>query len=107
MRRRMKKLMKKMAAVCMALALTLAMVLFSAGPVSAVEAASGDTVSAEEDSDHSGTLFAVMAVVAGTAVCAVLRSRRRWWGGRDSEAGPCVRTVKNETDRIEEGDRTW
>lgn len=41
MRRRMKKLMKKMAAVCMALALTLAMVPFSAGPVSAVEAASG------------------------------------------------------------------
>ena len=77
MRRRMKKLMKKMAAVCMALALTLAMVPFSAGPVSAVEAASGDTVSAEEDSDHSGTLFAVMAVVTGTAVYAVLRSRRR------------------------------
>ena len=64
MRRRMKKLMKKMAAVCMALALTLAMVLFSAGPVSAVEAA-------------SGTLFAVMAVITGTAVYAVLRSRRR------------------------------
>ena len=63
MRRRMKKLMKKMAAVCMALALTLA--------------ASGDTVSAEEDSDHSGTLFAVMAVITGTAVYAVLRSRRR------------------------------
>lgn len=36
-----------------------------------------DTVSAEEDSDHSGTLFAVMAVITGTAVYAVLRSRRR------------------------------
>ena len=79
MRRRMKKLMKKMAAVCMALALTLAMFTLTAGTVSAAEtdAAATETASAEEDSDHSGTLFAVMAVITGTAVYAALRSRRR------------------------------
>ena len=77
MKRRMRKIMKKAAAVCMAFALTLAIFTLTAGTVSAVEAASGDAVSAEEDSDHSGTLFAVMAVITGTAVYAVLRNRRR------------------------------
>ncbi len=79
MRRRMHRIMKKAAAVCMAFALALAMAGFSAGTVFAAEpdAASEGTASAENDSGHSNTLFAVMAVITGTAVYAVLRSRRK------------------------------
>ena len=78
MKRRMRKIMKKAAAVCMAFALTLAIFTLTAGTVSAAEtdAAATETASAEEDSDQSGTLFAVMAVITGTAVYAVLRSWR-------------------------------
>lgn len=79
MRRRMCGIMKKAAAVCMAFALTLAMITFSAGTVSAAEtdAAATETASAEEDSGRdSNTLFALMAVITGTAVYAALRSWR-------------------------------